>query len=337
MSPQVMHLSSANREEKVNSLDLMRIAGCLLVLLLHIGLILKDNAFGSLIRSLSKMQGVTIFFALSGLLALESLDRSTSAAHFYKKRIIRIVPEYYFILLILMLFYTLPKDAFHLGWFRYFLFINDIIPSEHAYLKNIGAFWSIPSFMMFYLIAPFYKKIIKSFSRSIVFFFFSFVISILLTQYVMNPINLYYNGYENRSWVSTLPIFFYGSIAYYAKRENRIEEFLLLTIILLWVQISYGISAYKFHGIAAAGIIAAIRDMPLPKVLERCKLLKAMANVSFTVYLVHWFVLNKLTALNLSDELLLVILFFFLSFVFAYIIHFFVDCLIQLFIKQTIK
>lgn len=116
--------------------------------------------------------GVIFFFVLSGflitylLLAEKELKGSVAIGAFYMRRILRIWPLYFFILL--LGFFVLP----HLSWFHageqtarfhehfsdsllfYLLFLPNVAYSLYMAVPNIGQSWSIGVEEQFYLLWP---------------------------------------------------------------------------------------------------------------------------------------------------------------------------------------
>lgn len=91
--------------------------------------------------------GVEIFILVSGLGLFFSLEKDSSILQFYRKRVLRIFPTYYF-----------------LGIFASLLLFHDDIISYIIRYTTIGFWtggifweWYIPSIVMLYLLAPFFK------------------------------------------------------------------------------------------------------------------------------------------------------------------------------------
>ena len=91
-------MSGGNEIDRLNRnimMDVLRIIAMVMVLLVHIPIYIP------LPYSFPNGQyGVAIFFVLSGYLIMESLEHTQSVKKFYQKRLIRILPEYYIILII---------------------------------------------------------------------------------------------------------------------------------------------------------------------------------------------------------------------------------------------
>ena len=86
-------------------------------------------------------RGVQWFFVLSGYFACHSFIPKTGIASYYKKRAICILPSYYVAIIVIMLFYHLvlsdvTPDIFGIGWLRYFLGLNTVLPSTNYDLWN---------------------------------------------------------------------------------------------------------------------------------------------------------------------------------------------------------
>ena len=114
--------------------------------------------------------GVDLFFVLSGFLITGKLVESLGADHyfrnFYIKRILRIVPLYYFILLLFFVLipFLLPslvsvsfKELQH-EQIYYWTFVVNIYDAVHGWPLNVTLihFWSLACEMQFYLLWPFY-------------------------------------------------------------------------------------------------------------------------------------------------------------------------------------
>lgn len=249
--------------------------------------IIKVTRFGD--------RGVPVFFALSGFLIMYSIERSNILT-FYLKRIFKIVPLYYFIITILVIFYEMPTDELGLGWMRYYLFMNEIVPAQHKEWISICGFWCMPSFMIFYMISPFIFKYTNSFVKIGLIVFASYLIGKILTSvlspcYEINPV---------RSFINTMPIFFYGCWGYVAQKTNNLGSFLSISVIILIVFSSFNLSNYQVWGVATAAIIITSSRIQLPDKLRTNIIIKWFAKLSFTIFLVHYIVLMFLDSFILS-------------------------------------
>ncbi|MFB9448651.1 acyltransferase [Dactylosporangium vinaceum] len=108
--------------------------------------------------------GVPVFFALSGFLVYRpfvlGLQRQERFAvkKFYRRRARRIVPAYWFALIMLAMFPGLSR--FHDRWWQLFLFGQGFDPGT-VFGGGIGAAWSLCIEVSFYLLLPGYAIFIR--------------------------------------------------------------------------------------------------------------------------------------------------------------------------------
>lgn len=117
---------------------------------------------------------VYIFFTLSGYLAFASLDKNISNLDYWKKRCRRILPSYW-LLLTLIVFWKIfmndiPVDSYKIGFLRYYLGLQTVIPSDqYDYWNNMYGLWTMSCFIVFYFLAPLLKKWISSLRQAVIF------------------------------------------------------------------------------------------------------------------------------------------------------------------------
>ena len=171
-------------------LDYMRIFAMASVILVHIGayLDLPEN-----IRPLFSWGagGVHFFFVLSGYLAATTFQRGIKAIDYYIKRGLRIIPAYYTII-ILAIFYNIfivsdvSADIYYIGWLRYFLGLNMIIPSaNYALWNNLYGLWTMSCFIWFYVFAPIIFKNVQSLKKALLFLIVSIGIAGVWKKVIM--------------------------------------------------------------------------------------------------------------------------------------------------------
>lgn len=163
-----------NSNTKYQNIQLLRIFSCLGVLFIHT--LRVDNA----ITILDKVAGhgalgVYMFFIISGFVTFLSMDRKLPTVYkYYVGRFIRIMPLYYFTIIVhfiinLLVIHETSIDYLHLGWLRYFLCLNIVIPVFNCTSYKIGyGLWTIYIFMAFYLLAPLLKRYCNSLKKSVI-------------------------------------------------------------------------------------------------------------------------------------------------------------------------
>lgn len=156
------------------NLNLIRIFAAWMVLSVHIaGMSGIDFGVGA--------KGVPLFFIMSGYLAFCSLERNSSPAEYYKKRAVRILPIYWFCLILLYcedivlgLLNGLSVQEIFTGqcsprFLRYVFGLQCFLPSDNWDIwNNHGALWTMSSFIGFYITAPWLYKMLKNFYLGVV-------------------------------------------------------------------------------------------------------------------------------------------------------------------------
>lgn len=110
-----------------------------------------------------------------------SLDKKISSSDYWKKRCRRILPSYW-LLLTLIIFWKMflndiPTDPYRIGFLRYYLGLQTVIPSDnYDFWNNMYGLWTMSCFILFYCFAPLLKKWISSLNRAILFLPISMVL-----------------------------------------------------------------------------------------------------------------------------------------------------------------
>lgn len=149
-----------------SNIDILRTYSIILIIIYHIYAIfnIRINEYLDAFISLGGEAGVTAFFVLSGISIYFSLNKDHSSFFNYlKKRMIRILPQYY-ISIIIVLFFTsgcaylainhIPSLVSHL------LLIHNLFYNYHGSIS--GVLWTIGVIWWFYILAfIIYKKFDK--------------------------------------------------------------------------------------------------------------------------------------------------------------------------------
>lgn len=156
--------------KKFENIQLLRVLACLGVFITHLaprlgleGIAAKAANFGA--------SGVYLFFIISGyLVCLQKEIRPGSSLgelkSFYIKRLFRILPLYYAIIICNIVLHTfilqdVTPDSAGLRWFRYFLLTNAFIPAPDNFWSNLSATWTVSLFAVFYVTAPLWRRLIR--------------------------------------------------------------------------------------------------------------------------------------------------------------------------------
>lgn len=152
-----------------NNLDLLRLILASVVALFHVYALSGLAAFSGFEKYLSPHFAVRSFFVISGLLIYRSYARSSSFRSYIEKRVRRIYPAYFTVIVVaalaLVTLSTLPPlQYFGTGFWKYLganlLFLNFLAPSlPGVFATNSlsavnGALWTLKIEVVFYLFVP---------------------------------------------------------------------------------------------------------------------------------------------------------------------------------------
>lgn len=174
MSPQ------SNPRLKENNFDLLRLLFAVTVLLVHAYELSGFQQLEIVASILSSTVAVKAFFVVSGFLIFMSFERSKTIASYAKKRILRIYPAYFTVVMLcaVSLFAVSSKNAsdyFSFTWIKYLVanltFLNFLQPAlpgvfdSHTLAVVNGALWTLKIEVMFYLSVPLFVYLFRKFTH----------------------------------------------------------------------------------------------------------------------------------------------------------------------------
>ncbi|MCM1425517.1 MAG: acyltransferase [Eubacterium sp.] len=290
------------------NLAILRIVAMFMVISIHVGISVNWTQYVE-----TGQYGVQLFFVLSGYLIFSSLNSGITTREFYKKRVLRIIPEYWTALVIYWVFGIIQhlyaggsileaigyyNSPYGIRYLRYFTFTNMLFPSNDWYLwNNRNAWWTMSSFMVFYILAPVIHKLINSFWKSLV------ALTILLyftpklreiLQYALY--NIFRGDGAHIDWFCEqmpfceLYCFFFGIVMYLAVRESKQIIYVIYLLAFICV---FNTGAYLWEIIMTLCIMAVLPASV--KVGYRLKkIVMFMSSGSFSVYCIHALFVNKI-------------------------------------------
>lgn len=161
-----------------NNLDCLRLILASIVAFFHVYALSGIPAFSAFDKYLSPHFAVSSFFVISGLLIYRSYTRSSSLRSYFEKRVRRIYPGYFSVIVFaalgLYLMSTLPASRyFGIEFWKYLganlLFLNFLGPSLPGVFtsNNLsavnGALWTLKIEVLFYLFVPILHYLCKRF------------------------------------------------------------------------------------------------------------------------------------------------------------------------------
>lgn len=199
------HLISRYRSE------LMGIA-MLWVMLFHCFLVSIDQPLLKAVKEIG-FCGVDIFIVMSGMGQYVSLAKNGRLKDYYFRRLLRILPAYWLVVgvygLVLRLLQrtSLTMVALNLSTLQYWLGVSG------------GFNWYVPALLVFYLLAPFYARLLRRCRSGMLLTLCSFPISFMLSELVVRMGAVYLADFLYR-----LPAFAVGCLLGRHLTEDRADE-----------------------------------------------------------------------------------------------------------------
>lgn len=286
-----------------------------MVVIIHTGAFNDLGVLGATVTSAGKY-GVDIFFVISGFTIAKTFGEATSYRHYLFRRMMRIVPLYWLILVVATLlwqsgYFTLPywMQLYDVGPDFYNLIVHMTMLSYLDYrIANslLGVEWSIPIEVFWYVVMPFVLFLGRSIPRTLL----AVVGLLLLTAILSYASKQVFGTSRPISWspVASGHLFFVGVLAFYLRRKFQDAEGPRVTLWIAGALIGYAVAlAVDFGGrdavIAVATAILIVFVTParagsLTKVLTVRPML-FVGSISYSLYLIHLLVTHMLTDLQL--------------------------------------
>lgn len=297
------YIEKAKSKEYSIVFDYLRVFAMLGVLAVHLS---QQFPVSAMVKSIAARGagGVQIFYVISAYLGCSYFFRAkASIKSYYKKRALRVLPIYYAAIVAAMLYVELViggfrPDIFHLGWLRYFLGLNTILPSDNWDWNNSFGFWAMTNFIFFYTVIPYVIKLVNSFRRSIIFFIICFSIAFFSKTVIPSLV-----GDNNFSDLTLLvkwsPLgqmrhFALGIMVFFAVRENK-KSFAIIALIGL----AMFCSSPMLFSILTGLFILSVRESDVKINGTPLYCLQFVSKYSFHIYLSH------LLALSMAGKLAL--------------------------------
>ena len=301
--------------------------------------------------------GVDIFFVISGYLISQIIyneieKRNFSIKNFYIRRIKRLMPMVFFIILVSIpifshimipnLLVEFSKSVISVLFFysNFFFFYNTDYFSSVAETKPLLHFWSLSIEIQFYILFPVFLVLIyrifrKNLKEIILFFFLFFLILTLITNHsLVNNLN--------ESWISTLFSFYFpfariwelllGSTAFFYtnnfKKYNLLVKNLLsisgLTLVLICLTLiskkSNNPDILNFIVTFGIFLILVFYDKKnISNIVLSNKIFLNVGLISYSLYLWHFLIISFFNnylieeSFSLNIKLLIIFLSFLLS------------------------
>lgn len=304
-----------NSKERNFGLDLLRAIAITMVMITHSITFFPDKLAQKI--SFFIFDGVSIFFVLSGFLIggifIRSIENNSNIKSyssfllsFWKKRWLRTIPNYYFILTILIIIFLLKGRKIEINIYEYYFFAQNLAWKHPNFFPEA---WSLSVEEWFYLIVPitilFFYAFSKKLERTIYFVSFSIILLITVLRYLkfQNIGNIDYDLEYRKIVLYRLDSIMYGvvasSIFHYHKtiwRKYKNIFFILGIVILLLNQMYLKYSPSDLYLTNTLFIVESISVMLiLPfvyylKINNKCiiYIIFHIAIISYSMYLINY-------------------------------------------------
>lgn len=311
--------------ERNRGVDIFRTAAILSVLVYHFYVLMGEGYAASRpilhnLISAGGEVGVTLFFIISGYGIFLSIDykmknNTFEIVPFYKKRFLRILPQYYMSLLIIMVLTSQVTMLSNQGLFHIFthmFLIHNFFPSTCGSISTV--LWTMGVIAQFYLISIFLYKLVKknaaaAFAGSVI---FTVICKIIIYHFVFPRIQMessYYFIY-GRQLFSALDNFVAGMfLAALPKTEIKksvqyVSILLGIALTAAWILIPEPAGKYTdtwmgyvWHSILVILLCVVMHGVSNIKFNEKSNIMKCILFISkyqYGIYLWHFVVAANL-------------------------------------------
>jgi peptidoglycan/LPS O-acetylase OafA/YrhL len=260
-----------------NNFDLLRLLFAGTVCLVHAHELSGHQELRAITGFLSSAVAVKAFFVVSGFLIFMSFDRSSSIASYASKRVRRIYPAYFTIVMLCAIGLVLVSsvgaaDYFSIAWIKYVLanlaflnFIEHSLPGvfESNKLTAVnGALWTLKVEVMFYLAVPFFVFLFRRFGRLstiALLYLFSVAYASFFAHMTTRTGSAIY-AELGRQLPGQLSYFISGAFFYYYLQlfERRAGFFVLAAALVLLVNSAYSLQVLEPFALATVVIFSGL-------------------------------------------------------------------------------
>lgn len=328
---------TADYRKQNEILNLIKIGSCLGVLGVHImnhiplhGVYYDSLSYGS--------YGVNSFFLISGFSICASLEsKKNSLKQYYIKRFFRIVPIYYSVIALVYVFcqlvnYPIQQDEYNLGWMRYIFFLSTSFYSKENFWVNLCATWSIPVFVVFYILAPFLVYFMNDFKKSFLGMVLGYVICeeifpIMMDQFEpiigIDAVIMYKNSFPLRFlWIFLVGINCYYALKYEFKELTVALYAIIFFFYCIW-KCSNNVRIFVFIFILTTSLLILVNKNIRINSERISSGINIFSEYTYAIYLVHPMIIffSQVFRPFFSNTIVYVLFLFYLITVISYTMH----------------
>ena len=255
---------------------------------------------------------VQLFFIVSAFTLTMSYYNRKEETHatrnFVIRRFFRIAPMYYIAILYSTFDGFLGFDIFNLNWENFqfkglvssIFFLNGLFP---AWINSyVPGGWTITVEFMFYFTMPFICRYINNLNKSIVFVLITLLFSSLL-NFVLEGSNFDKYDFLYYYFPNQLPVFAMGIMAYFLIKENVYTIKSSVVLFFTGVFLFYCFFSFPTHIVDTVVFVLLILILSKrPYKFLTNKILATVGQSSFSLYLIHFAILNIFIRLGWSGK-----------------------------------
>ncbi len=298
-------------KHKLNLLQAFRGLAALLVVLAHGDLIFNEVIHRDFLFKIFNFggSGVDVFFVLSGFIISyvhrQDIGHPVRVNDFLRKRFVRIYPIYWLILTLKLV--TSSGSGLSANYYSFWEVVKAylLFPQDRVLLSSnfLGVSWTLSYEIFFYL----------AFSLLICLkpkFYIPIIVTWLLAIFVNIGLHLTFDGVVWQFLFSILHLeFVMGFLAAYLVSKYRINcpsyllNFGLFLYTLSAINTIYHLLPISYviaYGIPSTIIIMSGAALEMTKVVMVPQFLLLLGNASYSIYLMHGFVINNLTKIAIK-------------------------------------
>lgn len=249
---------------------------------------------------------VRIFFMISAFSMAYVYTNKINTIHdmkmFYLKRAFRIVPLFYFVIIVNVLIAILTRHPIALGedFFLNALFVFSLIPGKHGSL--VGGGWSIGIEMIFYILFPFFLVIAGNLRSALITFILLLITSLITTNYYNIFLEGKLNTFGKLNILAHAQFFMIGFVIYHfwVKFKVHISKSIcgiifILSFIAMILSFRLQNSIPEEVFISAIGsVMLFVSILGLPRILDN-KVTRYLGLISYSTYLLQFPVISMLS------------------------------------------
>jgi len=325
--------------ERENNFDFLRLIFASFVLITH-SYILSGEVECDIACQITNNQlklsylGVDGFFILSGYLIFQSLQKSPNIKAYFWKRVLRIFPALFFVLVLTLLFvpFLYISDLPLISNYSYFTYLpNNLSLFRLQYAINgvfennpypsviNGSLWTLAYEFLFYTLLSIFF-IIKNNKLFVNFLLlFLFIISYLSNIYISNELkenSIFLSSIKIGAFLSFFTFFIGGALLSAINIEKYFQKhFILMFLLLLLITLYFEIYLVTKH-LTLPLLILSFGLLPIHNLNQ---LLKSIGDLSYGIYIYSFPIQQTLVYFFKLSYLQLMLFSFILSFGFAYL------------------